>query len=300
MGNLSSKDSGPFIRDLGNGFYNIRGHFKIIKGLVDIGTHMSLVRLPSGKFLVIDTIPLSDNPALKQEFDTLTENGRLIEAVVATHPFHTMAFPGFHALYPSAMYYGTPRHVRTQPQIPWAGDVTKSDVQAKWQPEVSIRIPTGAEFVAPQPELYNHFSSAWVFHAPSKSLHVDDTVMYFHDPSFVMKLTGIKAQQLDFHRTFKGVGLYHTPEAPRQFQSWVQKVIDDWDFDNICCAHTEAKIGGARQALQRLLDSCASTFDKLVERNAKEQAKKGAVAHDVEDEDSADCGKYNVDGAECG
>lgn len=39
---------------------------------------MSLLRLESGKFLVIDTILLSSEQ--KQELDRLTDNGKLIEA----------------------------------------------------------------------------------------------------------------------------------------------------------------------------------------------------------------------------
>lgn len=39
---------------------------------------MSLIRLESGKFLVIDTIMMSVDQ--KQEFDNLTDNGNLIEA----------------------------------------------------------------------------------------------------------------------------------------------------------------------------------------------------------------------------
>ena len=38
----------------------------------------------------------------KAELDILTDKGRLIEAVVATHPFHTLAFPDFYAQYPAA------------------------------------------------------------------------------------------------------------------------------------------------------------------------------------------------------
>lgn len=33
------------------------------KGIVNIGTHMSIIKLSSGKFLVVDTIPL--DPELK-------------------------------------------------------------------------------------------------------------------------------------------------------------------------------------------------------------------------------------------
>ena len=46
---------------------------------------------------VIDAVPLT--PPLKQELDALTGNGLLIDAVIATHPFHTLAFESFYTSY---------------------------------------------------------------------------------------------------------------------------------------------------------------------------------------------------------
>lgn len=134
--------------ELGNGFWNLRGSFKMAVGLVDVGTHMSVARLANGRFLVVDTIVMSGEQ--KAEFDRVTEGGRLIEAVVATHPFHTMAFTTFHKTYPDAKYYGTPRHLRNLPDIPWAGDVNDEKIRTMFEPDVSMRIPAGAEFANPE------------------------------------------------------------------------------------------------------------------------------------------------------
>ena len=96
---------------------------------------MSLLSLQStGKFLVLDTCALTT--AAKIELDYLTQNGALIDGVIATHPFHTTYFTTFHAMYPNAKYYGTPRHIRMIPSIPWAGDVDTGAVRALWEPEV--------------------------------------------------------------------------------------------------------------------------------------------------------------------
>ena len=69
-------------------------------GTFDIGTQMSLIRLDKGTFLVIDTVSLDLD--LQREIDALTDGGRLIEAVIATHPYHTTFFPAFHKIYPKA------------------------------------------------------------------------------------------------------------------------------------------------------------------------------------------------------
>lgn len=128
---------------IGPGFWNIRGRFKILK-LIDIETQMSIVQLRNGKFLVIDTVEMNDR--LRQEIDQLTNNGEKIEAVIATHPFHTLAFPAFYQLYPKPAYYGTPRHLRRLTDIPWKGNLDDCEVRKKWEPDVEMRIPAGCSY----------------------------------------------------------------------------------------------------------------------------------------------------------
>ncbi len=246
-------------------------------------------KLSSGKYLVIDTVPLTDE--LKKEIDTLTNNGQDIEAVVATHPFHTLAFPGFYKTYPNLKYYGTPRHLRNIKDIPWAGNVM--DHLNTWNPDVEMRIPDGAEFIAPQPESYNHFSSVWVYASKARTLHVDDTLMYSSNPGLLLKIAGLKSQQIQFHHTIKGVGLYATADASQKFKSWVEAVLRDWQFENVCCAHIGYRIGGAHELLAQTLKNYQPVFDKLAKRH------EGKTMDDLGD-DGKECANYNVEGHECG
>jgi hypothetical protein len=118
MSNTSlNKPNTSHFREIGPGFYNLRAPFTYVFGLIDAGAHMSLIRLSSGKFLAVSTVELS--PEAKRELDELTDNGKMIEAVLGTHPFHTLAFRGFYKMYPNAKYYGTPRHLRNITEIPW-------------------------------------------------------------------------------------------------------------------------------------------------------------------------------------
>lgn len=131
----------PQLNQIGSGFWNVRASFKLFK-LLDIGTHMSVIQLRNGNFLVIDTVEMNDQ--LKKELDDLTNNGTKIEAVVAVHPFHTLAFPGFYKLYPDAKYYGTPRHLRNLKDINWTGQLDDNkESLSRWEPEVELRIPAG-------------------------------------------------------------------------------------------------------------------------------------------------------------
>jgi len=126
---------------IGSGFWNVRSRFKILAKLFDIETHMSFIELHNGNFLVVDTVELDDH--LRQEINHLTDNGNKIEAVIGTHPFHTLSFSAFYESYPNAAYYGTPRHLRRLTQIPWAGSLDDCNVRKKWEPDVQLRIPAG-------------------------------------------------------------------------------------------------------------------------------------------------------------
>jgi len=295
MGN-KQHDSQILEVEPGSGFYNIRSGFKLFKGLVNIGTQMSLVRLENGNFIALSTVPLDDQ--LKKEIDDLTEDGQLLIAVIATHPFHTLAFHGFYEAYPKALYIGTPRHVRNIKTIPWHNlDVTSEEIQKYWEPEISMRIPAGSEFTAPVPEMSNHFNSVWVYHKASKTIHIDDTVMYFSHPGQILKLVGKKHNQMEFHMSMSGPGLYPAPDAPAIFKQWVKDIIEDWDFDNLCCAHTGRKIGGAKQALRETLENAEHIFKKL-EKAHKDNVPLSEM--DNGEDDPKDCEKYNVDGTECG
>ncbi|CAF0931040.1 unnamed protein product [Adineta ricciae] len=275
---------------VGSQFWNIRVNFKKFAGLVDIGSHMSLIQLRNGNFLIINPVILTDHS--RSEVDCLTENGTTIEAVIGVHPFHTLAFPSFYKIYPNAKYYGTPRHLRRLKQIPWAGSLDDCQIRRKWEPEVEMRIPAGAEFVNPLPESSNHFVSVFVFHRPSRTLHVDDTIVYGDHPSFLLKLIGFKHGTMAFHPSIKGSGLYPTVEAPSQFRSWMEKILNDWNFDNICCAHSGVKMGGAHELVSQLVNAAESLFTKLSEKNGKKTA-----TNDVSDDNQPN---LNVTDNECG
>lgn len=127
--------------EIGPGFWNVRGHFRILVKMIDIGTQMSIAQLANGNFVVFGAVELDAH--LRQQIDQLTDNGNLIEGVVATHPFHTRFFLRFYQTYSQAAYYGTPRHLHVLPQIPWLGSVDDCNVRHKWEPDIEMRIPAG-------------------------------------------------------------------------------------------------------------------------------------------------------------
>lgn len=109
---------------------------------------MSIIKLQSGKFVIIDTIPLT--PKIKKAIDELTDNGKNIEAIIATHPFHTLSFSIFFKEYPDVPYYGTPRHLRKITDVKWQEKtVNDCEILNKWSPEIEMRIPAGKNLFLP-------------------------------------------------------------------------------------------------------------------------------------------------------
>jgi hypothetical protein len=127
----------------------------------------------------------------------------------------------------------------------------------------------GAEFVNPQPESSNHFVSVFVYHPASRTLHVDDTIMYAEKPGFLLRLFGFKGGAMAFHPSIKSAGLHPTAEAPLLFRDWMSNVLRDWPFENICCAHMGVKKGGAHADVATLLNNADGLFTKLSEKNRK-------------------------------
>ena len=197
----------------------------------------------------------------KRSIDTLTNNGKLIEAVISTHPFHTVHFSSFNEAYPGLTYYGTPRHLRKLKFIKWAGSIDDSTILSKWEHEgIYMRIPDCTDFVHPK----RHFSSVFVFHKPSKTLFVDDTLCFWQNPGFVLRnIAGIKDGSLHFHSsTFRG-DLYFNAESPLQFVEWIRKVMEDWDFENICTAHSGNLLGSGKEQLGILVEASFSRLQVL-------------------------------------
>jgi hypothetical protein len=133
---------------------------------------------------------------------------------------------------------------------------------------VFLRIPDGADIVNPPED--NHFISVFVYHSRSKTLHVDDTFNYFDKPGFLFRnILGAMDGSVAFHPTTFKNGLLPTPEAPVLFVAWLEKVLADWDFDNLVAAHTDTLVGGANKKVNALLEKNRGRFKKLSEENRK-------------------------------
>lgn len=210
---------------LADGFWNIRGIHKFA-GLVNIGTQSSLVRLSSGKFVLLDAYTLQGD-VLKEVMD-LTNQGQDIEAVINLHPYHTLYVQGLATLLPEAKFYGTQRHVEEVPGVTW--EALRSDTSAMhalYQDDLVFTVPRGVYMVHPQDDKV-HFSSVLVLHKASGALHVDDTLMWVPLP-----LIG----GVSFHPTLKKA-LEPRAGAAEEFRQWTRSLSTLCaDARHLCTAH---------------------------------------------------------------
>lgn len=217
---------------ISDSFWNIRGSFKIA-GVIDIGTQASLVKLADGKFIFLDSYTLS-GPVL-EEIDQLTDRGNNVAAVLNLHPFHTIHVAWMHERFPQARHFGTARHQSKFPELEWQPSLTEdSKTHTMFADDFEFSVPRGVDFISDDEKV--HFSSVLVFHPASKTIHVDDTLMYIRLP-FLMRLLGLP-DALSFHPTLAKV-LEKREGAAQDFRQWLLALAEKWkSTENLCAAHT--------------------------------------------------------------
>jgi hypothetical protein len=219
--------------EVADGFWNIRGSFKIA-GLYDLGTQASLVRRASGRFVILDACAIAGET--QRWIDEQTGDGKDIEAILHLHPFHTLHVRSLHEAYPRAKLYGTARHREKLGELPWEPLLTESPaLHEAFREDFGFSVPRGVDFVPKNENL--HFSSVLAFHHASKTLHVDDTLLYIDLP---WPLRLFKCDVTRLHPTL-GAVLERRAGAVADFRAWTRELVaHTGDIENLCAAHSAA------------------------------------------------------------
>jgi hypothetical protein len=221
-------------------FWNIRGAFRI-GGVVDIGTQASLVRLDSGSFLLLDSYAISET--LREEIDAILGDGE-IEAILNLHPFHTVHVERMHELFPQARLHGTQRHLDRFPELPWEEVRSEDQELHDWYADdLEFSIPEGVDFISANENV--HFASVLAYHRASRTLHVDDTLMYIRLPR-PLSLLGLR-DRVSFHPTL-AMALEKREGAAADFREWAADLPEIWgDAENLCAAHSGALLAATNR-----------------------------------------------------
>lgn len=218
--------------DLGHGFWNIRGNLKI-GGVLNVGTHASLVRLSSGRFVFLDSYELSGD--LRDRVMALTDGGQAVEAVLNLHPFHTLHCAAMHRDFPQAQLYGSARHRARMPHLPWADAAVESDAVARrFADDLAFSLPAGIDYISADEQV--HAGSLLAWHKASHTLHVDDTLNLLPVPRLLRGV--LPPPRMFLHPTLPRA-LSPGPGAVRDFRVWVQGLAADCaDLRHLVVAHS--------------------------------------------------------------
>lgn len=237
-------------------FWNVRGSFNIF-GVVDIGTHASLVRRNNGKFVFLDAYAFNEDS--RREINSITNGGRDVEAILLVHPFHTVHVAAMHKAFPNAVLYGTARHRARFADLPWAPTLSEDPAtHALFKEDFDFSIPRGLDFIPADQNV--HSSSILVLHRASKALHVDDTFMIYSLPwpLRIFHPTGL----VRFH-PMVARALEQRAGAVRDFRLWRDEFLERFhDIEHLCAAHSQVLANATAQGLS-IAKLLHEAFDKV-------------------------------------
>lgn len=246
------------MKKLADAFWNVRGVHRI-GGVLDIGTHMSLVQRSDGGFVVIDGCGLDESQ--HASIMALTDDGERVGAVVHVHPFHTLHVEATHRLFPGATLHGTARHQQRAPTLPWSpapveewkDDHPLSDV-------FELSVPDGVDFVPADERV--HVASVLVRHRQTGIVHVDDTFNVIAAPGF---LGGVLPQSSLRMHPMLGRALQKKAGAADAYAAWARELADRWaDTRIVCAAHSAVRTlhaGGFSLEVTSALEKVSATLD---------------------------------------
>ncbi len=253
---------------LSDRFWNIRGSHRV-GGLLDVGTHMSLVQRESGRFVVVDGCPL--DRAQRAALLELTGGGTRVDAVVHVHPFHTLHVEAVHRLFPSAVLYATARHRQRLPSLPWARAPVES-----WGSDhpladvLEMSVPDGVDFVCPDERV--HVASVLVRHRCSGIVHVDDTLNVIAAPGRLGRW--LPQSSLRMHPMLSRA-LRPAAGAADAYAAWVRRLAGRWaDTRVVCAAHSAVRHlaeGGFAREMEAALARVSRTLDRHRARFGRSQ-----------------------------
>lgn len=223
------------MEQLAANFWNIRGAFKVA-GLIDLGTHMSLVQRDDGRFIVIDSYAASGPD--REEFRKLTAEGEAIDAIINVHPFHTIHCRAMHEFAPKARLFGTRRHRQRAPDLPWMEQlIEEPSTQQMFAGDLEFAVPDGVDFVCENENV--HVASVLVRHRSSGIVHVDDTLNVLAAPGPLGRL--LPQSRLKFHPLLARA-LQRRPGAVQDFERWAVGIADRWkETPIVCAAHSAVR-----------------------------------------------------------
>lgn len=221
------------IVDLGQGFWNIRGDFRVA-GVLNLGTQCALIQLAPGRFIFLDSYTLKGE--VREQIMALTDQGKAVEAVLNVHPFHTLHCAQMARDFPHAIFYGSRRHAQKVPEVQWSPLTVESAEVAALYPQLRFSLPQGIYYIHPNEKI--HVGSLLVHHPASQSLYVDDTFNTLPRQDLIRKVwKNVPGVMLNPLTRF---ALTEQADAGQMFCDWADQLAREWrDTRTVCAAHSD-------------------------------------------------------------
>lgn len=251
------------IHDLDHGFWTIRGDLRI-GGVLNVGTQAALVRLSTGRFVMLDSYPLTG--AVRDRVMALTDQGRAIQAVLNLHPFHTLHCATIARDLPHAALFGAHRHRLRHPDLDWRPEPVESpEVQDMFADDLTFSLPRGIDYVSRNERV--HAGSLLAWHPASRTLHVDDTINLMPVPGLLRRL--FPEPRVFLHPTLPQA-LLPRAGAVRDFRDWLHGLAGlTRDLRWLCAAHSGLREFAPGQFSAELLAAFRRVEDKLSRAEAR-------------------------------
>lgn len=247
------------IEQLAEDFWNIHGDF-YASHVLNVGTHMSLVRLSSGGFILLDSYESEKEDQAK--LMALTDDGKRIEAVLNLHPFHTVHCAFIQKWLPHARLIGTRRHHTQLQHLSWDPALIEDrNTQLQFADVLDFSTPSGVDFISADESV--HVGSVIARHRASGIVHCDDTLIIVDLPSLVQKL--VSGPKLRFHPKLAD-GLAKRTGSAVDYRRWAADLACEWaDTPVICAAHNgifKLTDETFSEAINKALEYASETLDQ--------------------------------------
>lgn len=251
------------IHDLGHGFWTIRGDLRV-GGILNVGTQAGLVRLSSGRFVMLDSYPLRGR--VRETVMALTDQGRAVQAILNLHPHHTLHCAAMARDFPGAAMYGSHRHRLRHPDIAWRPEPVESpELQEMFAQDLVLTLPRGIDYISRADHV--HAGSVLAWHPASRTLHVDDTINLMPIPGLLRPV--LPAPRVFLHPTL-GKALLPRAGAVRDFRDWLHGLAARTrELRWLCAAHSGYREFAPGQFRDALLAAYRRVEDKLARIEAQ-------------------------------
>jgi hypothetical protein len=154
------------------------------------------------------------------------------------------------------------------PELPWEPLLTEdAALHEIFRDDLAFSVPRGVELIPADEHL--HFSSVLAFHHASRTLHVDDTLLYMRLP------WPIRAFKPDVTRLHPALGavLERRAGAAAEFRAWARELVErSRHVENLCAAHSTALLARENRGepiAARIEASLRSVEGKLAQHERK-------------------------------